>query len=218
MPFHELTFAPSPQSWGLVAPPGMTPDENKPQPTNLMAKIRSITLTEIESGAKYQVVSFTNTAQLSCGQIVGHDRLEYWSTLPDVRFKVLPAPREEETDLDESSQQEISRVSVESEFEVEPCGVQTDAREFDRIMLENAGPRDWGTESQTDTASQPDPGTENLGSGGIALRVGRAGALAIIRRNCVRDLGGDFENAGQLSVRAGLLSTLKNFVFAPLPF
>lgn len=183
-----------------------------------MAKIRSIVLTEVESGARYQIVSFTNTAQLSCGQIIGHDRLEYWSTLPDVRFKVVPAPREDAADLDDVNKPAVSRVSVESEFEIENCGVQNDAREFDRIMLENAGPRNWGTESQIDTASHPDPGTSNLGSGGIALRIGRAGALAIIRRNCVRDLGGDFENAGQLSVRAGLLPALKTIVETPLPF
>ena len=180
-----------------------------------MPKIRSIKLAQ-NSDDTFTIMSFSNTAQLSIGQIVNRSRLEYWAGLPDVRTVVVPAPREDESDLDETS--EVARVVVNSELEIEPCGVQNDAREFDSIMFEHAIERNWASDYQFADATMPDPGDHHLGTMGIKARISRSEAIAAVRRNCVRDLNGNFENAGQLAVRAGLLSALKNLVAIPLPF
>ena len=185
-----------------------------------MAKIRSIKLAENADGT-FSVLSYTNTAQLTIGQRVTRERLTYWAGLPDVRTAVVPAPREDSDDLSEENSPDVSRVIVESEFEIQTpqeTGTQHDAREFDKTMLEHALERGWANESQFAEATLPCPGNDHIGTMGIKAKVRISDALAAIRRNCVRDLNGDVANAGELYVRAGLLSVLKNLVSVPLPF
>jgi len=92
-----------------------------------MAKIRSIKLSQ-NADDTFTVLSFSNTAQLSIGQVVNRSRLEYWAGLPDVRTVVVPAPREEESDLDETS--EVARVVVESELEAQPEATRVMGADF----------------------------------------------------------------------------------------
>ena len=212
---------------------------NKQSLKYFMAKTRLIKLAQ-NADDTFSVLSFSNTAQLSIGQIVSRDRLAYWAGLSDVRTIVVPAPREEESDLDEQAAPAFNG-SSESDFEIQPgakrvmgadfggdgdltpedsapVAVQADAREFDKIMFEHAVERNWATDFLIECATQADPSDRQMGTMGIKARIIRSNAIASVRRNCVKDLGGDFDNAGKIQVRAALLGKLREVVSIPLPF
>jgi hypothetical protein len=186
-----------------------------------MAKIRNITLQQNDNGT-YTILSFSNTAQLSIGQVVDNARLAYWASMPDVRFKVVAAPAERADDLDEENAQETSPVRVTGDFEIDsnPLAgqVRAMAAEFDSIMMAHAHERGWGTEKAIGTASQPDPGNHHLGLIGIAGKISRSGALALVRRETFRALNLNPDDSGKLASRAEALAALKNLVETPLPF
>jgi hypothetical protein len=193
-----------------------------------MAKTIRVTLRDTGDGEHLAIESFSNTCELVCGQIVTRSEdLARWDSKKYVYYTVKPPlPAKEDglmEDVETIAVGSVSNLSANDEagrvcgadFE---SGVQADARMFDQIMIENSIERGWATQYQFADASLPDPGNDHLGTAAIKGKIARHEALSAVRRNCVRDLDGDFENAGAVAVRAALLGKLKDLVSVPLPF
>ena len=184
-----------------------------------MAKIRQITLQQ--NGEDYTILSYTNTAQLSVGQRVDNARLAYWSSLPDVRFKVVAAPAERESDLDESSQPEMSVARISADFEVgaDPLTgqIRAMAAEFDSLVFDHAPEHGWGTERTLSIALEPRI-EDAMDTATIKAKISQDGAIALLRREAFRALNLSPDSSGDLKARANALAALRNLVSIPQPF
>lgn len=110
-------------------------------------KTVKITLRETEKG--YQVIRFSNTAQLSVGMLVDRERLECWAGMARVQFDVLPPESKGDNDALVGAG-DLEMITAETEFDGESGGGVLEAAPIATIPdWQLASAVKWAIESAT---------------------------------------------------------------------
>ncbi len=169
--------------------------------------MKTVSIRLLQDKNEFEVVSFTNTVQLSVGMRVNSSSVADWCAMPRVQVSVIGLVK-----ADDSETPLLSDSNAQPAFDTESGGNYALAREFDAVMLEYAAAHGWLSGQMLDDAMVPDPGANNLGTMGIKGAIARREALAVCRRNCARDIGLDHEKIASVVFRGEHLGVIKTFV------